>query len=85
MEAIIINFRIGGNRQYNNQLILQVPGLHNKEKAKLLIGKKVIWKSPKGKELTGVIKNIHGNKGALRAYFNTGMPGQCLGTKVEIV
>jgi len=85
MEATITNFRLGGNRQYNNQVILQVPGIHDKEKAKVLIGKKVIWKSSKGKELTGIIKNIHGNNGSVRAQFNTGMPGQSIGNKVEVI
>ena len=85
MEARITNFRLGGNRQYNNQVIIEVPGIHDREKAKLLIGKKVIWTSPKKKELLGIIKNIHGNKGAVRAMFNTGMPGQALGNKVEVI
>ena len=58
MEATITNFRLGGNRQYNNQVIIEVPGIHDREKAKLLIGKKVIWTSPKKKELPNSINSI---------------------------
>ena len=84
MEAVIEHFRGGRHNQINNQMILIVNGVSKKEKTKDLIGKKVIWKSPKGKELHGEIIKAHGNKGAVRAKFETGMPGQSIGTKVEI-
>jgi len=84
MEAVISNFRSGRHNQVNNQMILIVNGINKKEKTKDLIGKRVIWKSPKGKELKGEIVKSHGNKGAVRAKFETGMPGQSIGTKVEI-
>ena len=85
MEATIINYRMGRHHQYNNQMIIQVPSITKAEKAKHLIGKKVVWISPSKKELTGLIKKEHGNNGALRVYFDTGMPGQSLGTKVQIM
>ena len=34
--------------------------------------------------MLGKINAIHGNKGALRAVFETGIPGQALGKKVKI-
>lgn len=83
MEAIIKNFRRGRTTQTNNQMIIIVDGV-DKEKAKSLVGKKVSWKSPAGKELKGVVRAIHGSKGAVRALFETGMPGQAIGTKVNI-
>ena len=83
MEAIISNFRRGIHTQTNNQMILLVEGV-DREKAKSLIGKKVSWKSPKGKEIRGEIKATHGTKGAVRALFETGMPGQAIGTKISI-
>ena len=85
MEATISNFRGGRHNQVNNQMIILVKGIDKKEKAKDLIGKKVVWKSPKGKELHGEIIRYHGNNGALRVRFETGMPGQSLGTKVNII
>jgi len=85
MEATIVNYRQGRHNQYNNQMIIQVNGIDKKEKAKHLIGKKVLWLSPKKKELTGVIKREHGNNGALRVVFDKGLPGQSIGTKVKII
>ena len=84
MEAIIVNFRRSRHVQKPNHIILEVRGIENKEKAASLIGKKVTWKSPAGKELKGEIKATHGNKGCVRAIFETGVPGQALGKKVEI-
>ena len=48
------------------------------------VGKKVIWKTSAGKQMVGQITNIHGNTGALRVRFDTGMPGQSIGSKVVI-
>ena len=85
MEASVVNYRMGRHRQYNNQMIIQVKGLDKKDKVKHLIGKKVVWLSPTKKELTGIVKKEHGNNGALRVVFDKGLPGQALGTKVNIM
>jgi len=85
MEAKIVNYRLGRHHQYNNEMILQVDGLDDRDKTKHLIGKKVVWMSPTKKELTGVIKKEHGNNGALRVIFDKGLPGQALGTKIAIM
>ena len=55
-----------------------------KEDAIKLIGKTVSWKSPAGKEIKGKVTQFHGNKGALRVIFEKGMPGQAVGSKVDI-
>ncbi|MBS3140694.1 50S ribosomal protein L35ae [Candidatus Woesearchaeota archaeon] len=86
MEAVIVNFRRGRKTQKTNQMILTIKG-YDKEKAKSLIKKTVIYR-PEGKnnkELKGIIKAVHGNKGNVRAYFETGMPGQSVGKKVEVI
>ncbi|MBU0929707.1 MAG: 50S ribosomal protein L35ae [Nanoarchaeota archaeon] len=84
MEAVVINYRRGKHRQNTNQMILKISGVDSKEKASKLITKRVVWKSPAGKELIGEIKAVHGNNGALRAYFSIGLPGQSIGTKVKV-
>ena len=84
MEATIVNFRLGRHTQKPNHMILLPAGISVKEKAADLIGKKVVWKSPAGKELIGKIASTHGSKGAVRAIFETGMPGQSIGQKVVI-
>ena len=84
MKGTIASFRRGISTQTDNQMIIVVEGVDNKEKAAALVGKKVVWKSPAGKELVGKVSAAHGNKGAVRAIFETGMPGQSLGTEVII-
>lgn len=67
-------------------MILYVSGVDTKEKAEGLIGKKVSWTAP-GKNkttITGKISAPHGRKGAVRAIFERGMPGQAIGKKVMV-
>lgn len=84
MECVIVNFRGSRRVKKGNQMIIQVGGVDSKEKAGQLVGKKVIWKTSAGKELNGQISSVHGNSGALRVRFDTGMPGQSIGSKVSI-
>jgi len=84
MEGVISNFRRGRHTVCTDQMIVEVKDINSKDKAKDLIGKKVEWISPGKKVIKGVIKRFHGNRGALRVKFDTGMPGQSLGTKVKI-
>lgn len=84
MKGTIVNFRGGRHTQYNNHMIIAVEGVSSKEEAEKLVGKTVSWKSVAGKELKGEIKSAHGNSGAVRAIFETGMPGQSVGTAVAI-
>ncbi len=84
MEAIIHNFRGGVKTHYANQLILIIPSITSREAAEKLSNKKVIWQTPSGKEIQGKISKPHGNKGAVRAIFERGLPGQALATKVKI-
>lgn len=67
-------------------MVLLVPGIDNKEKAKALVGKKVVWTSPgkEKKQITGKVSAAHGNKGAVRAIFERGLPGQSLGQEANI-
>ena len=84
MEGIIKNFRRGMHTQKTNHMIVYLDGVDNKEKASKLVGKAAIWKSPAGKEINGKVASAHGNKGAVRVIFEKGLPGQSVGTKVEI-
>lgn len=84
MEGIIVNFRRGRTRQTTNHMIVSSNSVDSKEKAAKLVGKKAVWKSPAGKEINGKVASAHGNKGAVRIIFETGMPGQAIGQKVNI-
>jgi len=86
MNGIISHFRGSFRRKKGNHLIVVVPGLDNRDKAKALIGKKASWTTP-GKEkkvIAGKISSAHGNKGAVRIVFEKGLPGQSLGEEVKI-
>ena len=84
MEGMIASYRGSRRTRTMNHMIIQVASITSSEKAKALEQKKVTWKSPAGKEITGKIVKPHGNKGAVRAIFERGLPGQALGTKVHI-
>ncbi len=84
MEGTIVNFRRGMHTQTTNHIIIHISDESSREKASELVGKTVVWKSPAGKEITGKVASAHGNKGAIRAIFERGLPGQSAGTKVEI-
>lgn len=84
MDARIANFRGGKHTKYDNHMIIVLPHVANRETAQKYLNKKVIWKTPTGKQITGTIVNLHGNKGAVRVIFERGMPGQSIGTIVEV-
>jgi large subunit ribosomal protein L35Ae len=79
MEGKIANFRGSRRVKKGNQVIIL-----SSEKAEDLVGKNVEWVSSSGKKITGKITGIHGKKGAVRALFERGLPGQSLGQKVII-
>lgn len=79
-----MSFRRGRHTQTDNQMLVNVKDSDSKEKAAKLVGKAVVWKSPAGKEIKGEVRAAHGNKGVLRVLFERGMPGQSLGTKVNV-
>ncbi len=81
-----MSFRRSIKNQSENQMIIQVNGVDSKEKAAKLVGKTVSWHAPGKlkKVLKGKVSGVHGGKGAVRAIFETGMPGQSLATKVKL-
>ena len=84
MEGVIKNFRRSRTRQKTNHIIIYLNDVNDREKASGFVGKEVVWKSPKGKEINGKVASAHGNKGAVRVIFEKGLPGQSLSTKVDI-
>ena len=84
MKAVIANFRMSRHRQYDNQMIVKVDSVSSKDAAAKLVGKTVVWTTPGKKEIKGEVRSSHGNSGALRVLFETGMPGQAVGAEVKI-
>ena len=86
MKGRIANFRGSRRIKTGNQMIVEVEGVDSKDKAEKLVGKTVSWVAP-GKSKTtikGKISAAHGNKGCVRVLFERGLPGQSIGTKVQI-
>ncbi len=81
-----MNYRGSHHTQDNKRMIIQPEGSAKKEDAEKLVGKTVIWSSSSGKKISGSITKAHGNSGAVLVRFDDkGLPGQSLGTKVDIV
>jgi len=78
MDANISAFRGSKRVRYMRYAILAVTG-----DLKSLIGKKVSWTSPGKVVINGKITGLHGKK-SVKAYFERGLPGQALGTKVVV-
>lgn len=83
MKGIVIQFRRGRKRIHEKHFILDF-GMKTREEAEKLKGKEVTWKSSAGKIINGKISGSHGNKGLVRAIFESGLPGQAVTTEVEI-
>jgi len=85
MKGTIANFRSSRHRQKDSHMIIVVDGVDSREKAQKLLGKEVVYKTESLKEIKGKVASAHGNKGAIRVLFETGMPGQSLAKTVEIL
>lgn len=83
MDGVIVNYRSGRHHQYGNQMIVNVVGVKTRDEAGKLVGKKVTYNTGM-KDITGNVASPHGNSGALRILFETGMPGQAIGKTVKI-
>lgn len=80
----VVQFRRGKRTIHERHFLLQVEGTTDKEAAAKLVGKAVTWTSPAGKKISGKVSSAHGNSGIVRAIFETGLPGQAVGTEVEL-
>ena len=80
-----MNYRGSHHTQHPKQMIIQPEDSNSKADAEKLVGKMATWTSKSGKKISGVITAPHGANGAVRIRFDDkGLPGQSLGTKIEI-
>lgn len=86
MEARVIQFRRGRKNYKPRHFLIEIPEVGDRAAAGEFVGKTVTWKSPakEPKVIQGKISSAHGNKGVVRAIFEKGLPGQAIGTEVEI-
>lgn len=83
MNGVIVNYKGGKHTQVTNQMIVHIKEVTTREEASKLVGKKVSYSTGK-KEIHGEVRSAHGNSGAVRVLFQTGMPGQSIGKQITI-
>jgi len=85
IKGIILNYRLGPFTQNNKELLTKVLNIRNESEASEYIGRKVVWRSIGGKKIVGKVVGIHGKNGVMRVRFRAGLPGQAIGTNVDII
>ena len=85
LRGVVTSYRRGQHKQHPNQVLLLFDGVRSRAEASSLIGRRVKWTSPVGREFLGKIVGPHGNSGVVRARFRTNLPGQAIGTPVVVV
>jgi len=79
----IVNYRIGIKTQKPKECLIQFAHVNSASLAGQLVNRKVVWKQGDIK-LMGKIAGSHGKKGVVKVKFQKGVPGQALGTTVEL-
>ena len=85
MRGVVVSHRRGRNSIHEYQAIVEVDGVTSREQASTLRGRKVVWTPPGGRKFVGKVLAPHGNKGRVRVRFEEGVPGQMIGSRVEIL
>ena len=80
----IVNYRIGIRTQNPKECLIQFAHVNSTALAAQLISRKVVWKQGHSK-IVGKIAGPHGRKGVVKVKFQKGVPGQALGTTVELI
>ncbi|MBC7130869.1 50S ribosomal protein L35ae [Candidatus Bathyarchaeota archaeon] len=84
IRGIVVNYRTGPKTQRPKECLIEFPHAKSVAEAARLVGRKVVWRNGE-KRLVGKIVALHGRKGLVRVRFRKGLPGQALGTTVELI
>jgi len=84
LKGVIVNYRVGPGTQKAKECIIEFPTIKSSREAAKLIGRKIAWKDEKNK-IVGKIVAAHGNNGCVRVRFRRGIPGEALGSFVEVI
>ena len=79
-----MNYRIGIKTQKSDECLIQFPSVTNMTESGQLVGRKVVFKDAKTKH-AGKIVGFHGKNGVVIVRFKKGVPGQAIGSNVELV
>lgn len=80
----ITNYRIGIRTQASRECLIEFEGFDSASLVSKLVGQKVTWKNGKNPHV-GRIMGAHGRNGMVKVRFQHGVPGQAIGSKVELV
>lgn len=84
IQGVIVNYRIGPRTQRPKECIIKFSNVKSPGEAARFVGRKVAW--PVGKrKIRGKIVDLHGKNGLVRVRFQKGVPGQALGTAIEVI
>jgi large subunit ribosomal protein L35Ae len=84
VQGTILYYRTGIKTQKSKECIIQFTYVNSISKTGQLIGRKVVWNEGE-KKIMGKIVGLHGRKGLVRVRFRKGVPGQALGTSIELI
>ncbi len=79
----IVNYRTGPKSQTSKECLVELETVTSGSLAGKLIGRKVTWANGSNK-FVGKIMGAHGRNGMLRVRFAHGVPGQAIGSRVEL-
>lgn len=80
----ITNYRTGIREQTSNECLIEFENVNSAGLAGKLVGQKVSWTNGTTK-LIGKIRGPHGKNGMVRVRFVRGVPGQAVGSVVELL
>jgi large subunit ribosomal protein L35Ae len=80
----ITNYRTGPKSQTSIECLIQFDAVTSEGLAGKLVGQKVSWKNGKT-TIMGKVRGAHGKNGIVRVRFSRGVPGQAIGTLVELI
>jgi len=79
----ITNYRTGNKEQTSNECLIEFENVNSASLASKLVGQKVTWTNGTAK-IVGKIRGPHGRNGIVRVRFVRGVPGQAIGSIVEL-
>lgn len=79
----ITNYRTGIREQTSNECLIEFENVNSASLASKLVGQKVTWTNGTT-TLIGKIRGPHGKNGMVRVRFVRGVPGQAIGSVVEL-
>ncbi|MBT8171496.1 50S ribosomal protein L35ae [Candidatus Bathyarchaeota archaeon] len=80
----ILNYRIGIATQNPKECLIQFAHIKSASLASQLFNRKVLWKQGDIRFL-GTIRGPHGKNGVVKVKFQKNVPGQALGTPIELL